>query len=55
MAAIQTERVLERIEPLTAGKFMKNLFLLGTDAVLHTTGARNHGRLGVLVHLLLGA
>lgn len=51
MAAIQTERVLERIEPLTAGTFMKNLFFLGTDAVLDSTG----GRLGVLVHLLLGA
>ena len=55
MAAIQTERVLERIEPLTAGTFMKNLFFLGTDALLHSTGGRNRGRLGVHVHLLLGA
>jgi hypothetical protein len=55
MAAIQTDRVLERIEPLTAGTLMKNLFFLGTDAVLHSTGGRNRGRLGVHVHLLLGA
>jgi hypothetical protein len=55
MAAIQTDRVLERIEPLTAGTLMKDLFFLGTAAVLHSTGGRNRGRLGVHVHLLLGA
>ena len=55
MGAIQTDRVLERIEPLTAGTLMKNLFFLGTAAVLQSTGGRNRGRLGVHVHLLLGA
>jgi hypothetical protein len=55
MAAIQTDRVLESIEPLTAGTFVKNLFFLGTDAVLDSTGGRNRGRLSFHVHLLLGA